>query len=81
MSCEDQPRSGQTSTCRCDENLEKIHNTINVDRRRTIIEISQITGLSWSSCQRTFEYEKCFHKIRSSVVDRGSKKQSFQCLL
>jgi len=29
---------------------------------------------------RRFEYETCFHKIPSLVVDRGSKKQSFECL-
>ena len=46
MSCEGQPRSGQPSTCRNDENLERVCNAINAD------EISEITGLSWSSCQR-----------------------------
>jgi len=48
MSCEDQPRSRLPSTCRNDENLEKLLNTINADRRRNIDEISEITGLSWS---------------------------------
>ena len=48
-SCEDQPRSGQPSTCRNDENLEKVSNAINADRRWTTDEISEITGLSWSS--------------------------------
>jgi len=51
MSCEDQPRSGQPSTCRNDENLEIVRNAINADRRWTIDEISDINGLSWSSCQ------------------------------
>jgi len=51
MSCEDQPRSGRTSTCQNDENLEKVRNAINADHRWTIDEISEITGLSWSSCQ------------------------------
>ena len=51
MSCEDQPRSGRPSTCRNDENLDKVHIAINADHRRTIDEISEITGLSWSSCQ------------------------------
>jgi transposase len=50
MSCEDQPRSGRPSTCRSDENLEKVRNDINVDRSRTIDKKSEITGLSWSSC-------------------------------
>jgi hypothetical protein len=50
MSCEDQLRSGRPSTSQNDENLEKFHNTISADHRRTIDEISEITGLSWSSC-------------------------------
>jgi len=52
MSCEDQPRSGRPSTCRNDENLEKVRDAINADRCQTIDEISDITGLSWSSCQQ-----------------------------
>ena len=51
MSCEDQPRSGQPSICQNNENLEKVRNAINANRHRTIDEISEITGLSWSSCQ------------------------------
>ena len=50
MSCENHPRSGRPSTCRNDENLDKVRNANNADRRRTIDEISEITGLSWSSC-------------------------------
>jgi len=52
MSCGDKPRSGRLSTCRNDENLEKVCNAISADCRRTIAEISEITGLSWSSCQQ-----------------------------
>jgi len=83
--CEEQPRSGQPSTCRNDENLGKVHNAINADRRRTTDEISEINGLSWefmsANVNGRFEYETCFRKIHSSVVDRRSKKQSFECLL
>jgi len=39
MSCKDQPRSGQPSTCWNDENLEKVRNAINADHRQTIDEI------------------------------------------
>jgi len=52
MSCEDQPRSGRPSTCQNDENLDKVRNANNADRRRTIDEISEITGLSRISCQQ-----------------------------
>jgi len=51
MSCEDQPRSGRHSTCWNNENLEKVRNTINAYCHQTIDKISEITGLSWSSCQ------------------------------
>ena len=50
-SCDNQPRSGRPSTCRNDEYFDKVCNTINADRHRTTDEISEITGLSWSSCQ------------------------------
>ena len=53
ISCEDQPRPGWPSSCRNDENIDKVRNAINADCLRTIDEISEITGLSWSSCQRT----------------------------
>jgi len=52
MSCEDQPRSGRHSTCRNDENLEKVRNAINADCCRSNDEISEINSLSWSSCQQ-----------------------------
>jgi len=51
MSCEDQRRCGRPSTCRNDDNLEKVRNAINADRHQTIDEISEITGLSWISYQ------------------------------
>ena len=84
MSCEDQPRPGRPSTCRNDENLEKVRNAINADSRRTIDEISEIIGVlefMSANVNGRFEYETCCRKIHSSAVDRGSKKQSYECLL
>ena len=53
MSCEDQPRTGRSSTCQNDENLENVRNANNADCCcRTTDEISETTGLSWSSCQQ-----------------------------
>ena len=51
MSCEDQSRSGRPSAYRNDENLDEVHSEINADHCQTIDEISEISGLSWSSCQ------------------------------
>ena len=85
MSCEDQPRSGRPSTCRNDENLDKVRNAINADRRRTIDEISEITGLSWSSCQRMLTEDLNMKRVSAKFVLRllieDKKKQSCECLL
>jgi len=70
MSCEHQPRSGRPSTCRNDENLEKVRNAINADRRRTIDEISEITGLSWSSCQRMLTEDLNMKRVSAKFVPR-----------
>ena len=68
MSCEDQPRSGRPSTCRNDENLDKVRNAINADRRRTIDEISEMTGLSCSSCQRMLTENLNMKHVSAKVV-------------
>jgi len=52
MSVEDHPHSGRPSTSRTDENVKEIRERINEDRQYTIDEISEATGVSWSSCQR-----------------------------
>ena len=70
MSCEDQPRSGRPSTCRNDENFEKVRNPINADHRRTIDEISEITGLSWSSCQRMLTEDLNMKRVSVKFVPR-----------
>ena len=70
MSCEDQPRSGRPSTCRNDENLEKVRNAINVDRRRTIGEIYEIIGLSWISCQRMLKEDLNMKRVSAKFVLR-----------
>ena len=71
MSCEDQPRSGRPSTCRNDANLEKVHNAINADRRRRAIgEISEITGLSWSSCQQMLMEDLNTKRVSAKFLPR-----------
>jgi len=70
ISCEDQPRSGRPSAYRNDENLDKVRNAINADRRRTIDEICEITGLSWSSCQRTLTEDLNMKHVSAKFVPR-----------
>ena len=70
MSCEDQPRSGRPSTCRNYENLEKVRNAINADRCQTIDEISEITGLSLSSCRRMLMEDLNMKCISAKFITR-----------
>ena len=60
----------RTSTCRNDENLEKVRNATNADRRRTNDEISEITGLSWSSCQRILTEDLNMKRVSAKFVLR-----------
>jgi len=46
MSVEDHAHSGRPSTTRTNENVEKIRQKINKDRRYTTYEISEATGVS-----------------------------------
>ncbi|PNF20484.1 hypothetical protein B7P43_G06264 [Cryptotermes secundus] len=43
MSIDDKPRSGRPSTARTHENVEKVREIINEDRRRTIEEIVELS--------------------------------------
>ena len=70
MSCEDQPRSGRPSICRNGENLDKVRNAINVYLRRTIDEISEITCLSWSSCQRILTEDLNMKRVSAKLFPR-----------
>ena len=70
MSCEDQARSGWPSTCRNDENLDKVCNAINADHHQTTDEICEITGLSWSSCQRMLMEDLNMKRVSTKFVSR-----------
>ena len=62
--------SGRLSTCRNDENLEKVRNAISADHRRIIDEISEITVLSWSSCQRMLTEDLNMKRVSAKFVAR-----------
>ena len=68
MPCEGQPRSGRPSTCQNYENLDKVRNAINADRRRIIDEIYEITGLSWSSCRRMLTEDLNMKRVSAKFV-------------
>jgi len=68
MSIEDHPHSGCLSTSRTDENVEKIREKINEDRRYTNDEISEATGVSWSSCQRILTVDLNMRRVAAKFV-------------
>jgi hypothetical protein len=51
ISAEDQLHCGHPSTSRTDQNVEKVHQAVLADHHRTNDEISEIKGVSQSSCQ------------------------------
>jgi len=66
MSIEDHPHSGRPSTSRTDKNVEKI----NEDRRYTTDEISEATGVNWSSCQRNLTVDLNMRLVATKFVPR-----------
>ena len=70
MSVENHPHSGRPSTSRSDENVEKIRQTINEDRRYTTDEVSEAMGMSWSSCQRILTVDLNMRRVAAKFVPR-----------
>jgi len=70
MSVEDHPHSGRPSTSHTDENVEKIREQINEDHRYTIDEISEATGVSWSSCQQILTVDLNVRRVATKFVPR-----------
>ena len=70
MSVEYHPHSGRPSTSRTGENIEKIRQKFNEDRRYTIDEISEAIGVSWSSCQRILTVDLNKRRVAAKFVPR-----------
>ena len=72
MSIKDQPRSGRPATSRSDENVDKINALIREDRRRTIDQLCEMSGISWSSIQRILSED--LHMGRVAATRRPNKE-------
>ena len=70
LSIEDQPRSGHPSSSRNDENITKICEKLNEDRRYTTDELSEVTGVSWSSVQRIPTQDLGMRHVAAKLVLR-----------
>jgi ribulose 1,5-bisphosphate carboxylase large subunit-like protein len=51
VSVDDDERSGQPSTSKTTENVDKIQELIHKDRRRTIYELAYTIGIGYGVCQ------------------------------
>ena len=55
-------------TSRTDENIARIHELILEDRRRTIDDLVNLSGVSWSSCQRILSEELQMKRVAAKFV-------------
>ena len=68
MSVEVHPHSGRPSTSHTDENVKKIREKIDEDCRYTIDEISEATGVRWSSCQRILTVDLNMRRVATKFI-------------
>ncbi|PNF21101.1 hypothetical protein B7P43_G05549 [Cryptotermes secundus] len=67
LSIDDKSRSGRPSTARTHENVEKIREIIKEDRRRTIEEIVELSGVEALSSISKDEFRQCFEKCNKRL--------------
>ena len=70
MLIEDQPRSGRPATSRSDENVDKINALIREDRRRTIDQLCEMSGISWSLIHRILSEDLHIGRVAAKFVPR-----------
>jgi len=70
LSIEDQPHSGRPSSSRNDEIIAKIREKLNEDRCYTIDELSEVTGVSWSSVQHILTQDLRMRLVAAKFVPR-----------
>nr|CAI5830179.1 unnamed protein product [Callosobruchus analis] len=70
MSIEDQHRSRRPSTSRSDENVKKINVLVREDRHRTIDQLCEMSGISWSSVQRILSEDLHMRRVAAKFVPR-----------
>jgi len=78
MSIDDQARSGRPLTARTDENVNKIHEIILEDRRQTIEEVTERSGVTWSSVQRILSEDLGMRRVAAKFVPRLLTEQQKQ---
>ena len=76
-SSDDDERSGRPVSSSTPEMIERVHQIIREDRRRTIDEVSMLVGTSHGTCHknfnRRFEYATCLIKVRAQTPECRTK--------
>uniref|UniRef100_A0A672HAL3 Mos1 transposase HTH domain-containing protein n=1 Tax=Salarias fasciatus TaxID=181472 RepID=A0A672HAL3_SALFA len=70
MSTEDQPRSGRPASSRPQEKIREVEAMVLADRRRTVREVSTLTGVPWSSCQEILSQDLGLRRVAAKMVPR-----------
>jgi len=70
VTCQLMINDGRPSTSRTDENVQKINELVREDRRRTIEELEELSGISWSSVQRILSEDLCMSRVAAKFVPR-----------
>ncbi|XP_027851471.2 protein GVQW3-like [Aphis gossypii] len=78
MSIEDQARSGRPSTSLTDKNVKNIHKINLEDRRKTIEEVAERSGVTWSSVQRILSENLGMKRVAAKFVPRLLTEQQKQ---
>jgi len=68
LSLADQPCPGRPSTSRTDENIARIRKLILKDRHRTIDDLVDLSGVSWSSCQWILSEELQMKRVAAKFM-------------
>nr|CAI5835978.1 unnamed protein product [Callosobruchus analis] len=68
MTIEDKHRSGRPSTSRTDENVKQINALVREDRRRTIDQLCEMSGISWSSVQRILSEDLHMRRVAAKFL-------------
>ena len=72
MSIKDQLRPGRPATSRSDKNVDKNNALIREDRRRTIDQLCEMSGISWSSIQRILSEDLHMRRVSKVAQATGS---------
>ena len=70
MSLEDLPRSGRPPTARTGENVQEIEECVMADRRRTIEEVADLTGVCKTSCFKIITEDLGLRRVSAKMVPR-----------